>query len=65
MLIKTPNLHSIGMVDKIIKICGKKLNLNLQNEYDLKYLFDTLQNISQDEQIDKSVNKYLLYLLTN
>jgi len=64
MLIKTPNLHSIGMVDKIMKICGKKLNSNLHNENDLKYLFDTLQNISQDEQIDKSVNKYILYLLT-
>ncbi|KAL5238479.1 hypothetical protein ACI65C_005889 [Semiaphis heraclei] len=55
MLIKTPNLHSIGMVDKILNICGKKLNSNPQNENDLKYLFDTLQNISQDGQIDESV----------
>lgn len=52
------------MVDKIMNICGKKLNSNLQNENDLKYLFVTLQNISQDEQIDESVNKYFLYLLT-
>ncbi|XP_015363437.1 PREDICTED: pre-mRNA-splicing factor CWC22 homolog [Diuraphis noxia] len=64
MLIKTPNLHSIGMVDKIMKICGKKLNSNLQNENDLKYLFNTLQNISQDEQIGKSVQCLALIVLS-
>ncbi|KAL4135577.1 hypothetical protein QTP88_007177 [Uroleucon formosanum] len=55
LLIKTPNLQSIGLVDNIMKICGKKLNSNSHNELDLKYTFDKLQNISQDEHIDESV----------
>ncbi|XP_022168911.1 pre-mRNA-splicing factor CWC22 homolog [Myzus persicae] len=55
VLIKTPNLNAISMVDKIMKICGKKLNSNPHNKLDLKNIFDTLQNISEDEQIDKSV----------
>ncbi|XP_060857015.1 pre-mRNA-splicing factor CWC22 homolog [Metopolophium dirhodum] len=54
-LIKTPNLHSIGLVDDILKVCGEKLNSNPQNDLDLKYTFDKLQNISQDDHIDESV----------
>eukprot|EP00102_Acyrthosiphon_pisum_P008719 XP_003245730.1 PREDICTED: pre-mRNA-splicing factor CWC22 homolog [Acyrthosiphon pisum] len=55
ILIKTPNLHSIGLVDNILKVCGEKLNSNPQNDLDLKYTFDKLQNISQDKHIDESV----------
>ncbi|CAI6358713.1 unnamed protein product [Macrosiphum euphorbiae] len=55
LLIKTPNLHSIGLVDNILKVCGEKLNSNPQNDLHLKCTFDKLQNISQDDHIDESV----------
>jgi len=55
-LIKTPNLIAMDMVDKIMKVCGKKLYSNPLNTLDLKYVVDTLKNIAKDEQIDKSVN---------
>ncbi|XP_026820484.1 pre-mRNA-splicing factor CWC22 homolog [Rhopalosiphum maidis] len=54
-LIKSPTKHSLDMVEVILKVCGTKINSNPENKLDLKYTFDTLQNISQDDQIDKSV----------
>jgi len=63
ILVKTPNLYLIGLADKIMKVCGNKLNSNPHNELGLKYMFDELENISQDEHIDESVNKYLLIII--
>ncbi|XP_025196645.1 pre-mRNA-splicing factor CWC22 homolog [Melanaphis sacchari] len=64
LLIKSPTIHSMDMIKVILKVCGKKLKLNLQNELDLKYMFDTLENISQDKQIDKSVQCLAKTILT-
>lgn len=38
------------MVEVILKVCGTKINSNPENKLDLKYMFDTLQNISKDDR---------------
>lgn len=61
LFVETPTEDSIEVAVAFLKECGQKMSQ--VSKKGMNAIFDMLRNILHDGQLDKRVNKYIVYMV--